>query len=130
LHLIYYIVYLTPFLLCTKIFAGCKTVPVFSTDPENGPTPDDLEKAATAAEADGLRVRILLITNPNNPLGTIYPPDVMKSAIDWARSRNMHTIVDELYALSCHDVSMLLLQFCHFAAQNKLNVETQNQSCR
>jgi len=82
---------------------------VHSTDPTVGPSRDDLENAAKKAEAEGLRVRILLITNPNNPLGTVYPQDVMKSAIEWARSRNMHTIVDELYALSCHDVSLLFL---------------------
>jgi len=86
-----------------KIFGGCKTVPVYSNDPKIGPTREDLEKAALAVEAMGLRVRILLITNPNNPLGTIYSAEVMKEAIDWARSRSMHTIVDELYALSCHD---------------------------
>ena len=74
-----------------------------SSDPTIGPTPDDLEHAATLAEAKGLRVRLLLITNPNNPLGTIYPPELVKSAIDWARSRKMHTIVDEIYALSVHD---------------------------
>lgn len=80
-------------------------MPVNSKEPTIGPSPEDLENAATRAEADGFRVRILLITNPNNPLGTIYPAEVMKSAIEWARSRRMHTIVDELYALSCHDVS-------------------------
>lgn len=92
-----------------KIFAGCRTVPVHSDDPTVGPTREDLEKAASAVEAEGLRVRILLITNPNNPLGTIYSAEVMKEAIDWARSRSMHTIVDELYALSCHDVSFSYL---------------------
>ena len=92
-----------------KIFAGCKTVPVHSANPMVGPTASDLEKAAAAAEADGFRVRILLLTNPNNPLGTIYPAEVIHSAIDWARSRNMHTIVDELYALSCHDVSKYMI---------------------
>ena len=67
-----------------------------------GPTPADLENAAQLAEGRGLRVKLLLITNPTNPLGTIYPPLVIKSAIEWARSRQMHTIVDELYALSVH----------------------------
>mmetsp|Transcript_1686 Transcript_1686/g.3898 ORF Transcript_1686/g.3898 Transcript_1686/m.3898 type:complete len:499 (-) Transcript_1686:71-1567(-) len=86
-----------------NIIAGCIAVPVHSSNPSIGPTPDDLENAATLAELKGLRVRLLLITNPNNPLGTIYPPELMKSAIDWARSRNMHTIVDEIYALSTHD---------------------------
>mmetsp|Transcript_13868 Transcript_13868/g.30230 ORF Transcript_13868/g.30230 Transcript_13868/m.30230 type:complete len:487 (-) Transcript_13868:47-1507(-) len=86
-----------------KIVAGLIAVPVHSKNPSIGPTPDDLENAATMAEEKGLRVRLLLITNPNNPLGTIYPPELVKSAIDWARSRKMHTIVDELYALSVHE---------------------------
>lgn len=86
-----------------KILAGLITVPVHSSNPSIGPTPDELEKAATEAEANGLRVRILLITNPNNPLGTIYPPEMVKSAIHWARSRKMQTILDEVYALSAHD---------------------------
>ncbi|KAL7535187.1 hypothetical protein ACHAXR_006327 [Thalassiosira sp. AJA248-18] len=85
-----------------KIIAGCIAVPVHSSNPSIGPTPADLENAASLAEAKGLRIRMLLITNPNNPLGTIYPPELIKSAIDWARSREMHTIVDELYALSVH----------------------------
>ena len=86
-----------------KIIAGCIAVPVHSTNPEIGPTAHDLDKAAKLAEAKGMRVRILLITNPNNPLGTIYPPEMIKSAVDWARSRKMHTIIDELYALSVHE---------------------------
>eukprot|EP00581_Thalassiosira_minuscula_P013756 CAMPEP_0183728716 /NCGR_PEP_ID=MMETSP0737-20130205/28727_1 /TAXON_ID=385413 /ORGANISM="Thalassiosira miniscula, Strain CCMP1093" /LENGTH=468 /DNA_ID=CAMNT_0025960729 /DNA_START=76 /DNA_END=1478 /DNA_ORIENTATION=- len=86
-----------------RINAGCVAVAVHSTNPAMGPTPDDLEHAATLAEAKGLRVRLLLITNPNNPLGTIYPPELIKSAVDWARSRKMHTIIDEIYALSVHN---------------------------
>jgi aspartate/methionine/tyrosine aminotransferase len=86
-----------------RINAGCIAVPVHSKDPTIGPTVDDLEQAATWAEDKGLRVAILLITNPNNPLGTIYPPEMMKSSIEWARSRKIHTVVDEIYALSTHD---------------------------
>ena len=83
--------------------AGCIAVPIHSKDPTIGPTVDDLEQAATWAEDKGLKVAILLITNPNNPLGTIYPPEMTKSSIEWARSRKFHTIVDEIYALSTHD---------------------------
>jgi len=85
-----------------KLLAGCVTVPVHSADPSAGPTAEELEEAALAAESRGLRIKILLITNPHNPLGTIYTPESMKSMIDWARSRNLHTIVDEIYALSTH----------------------------
>lgn len=87
-----------------KIIAGCIAVPVHcSADPSRGPSPRDLEDAALATEAKGLRVRMLLITNPCNPLGTIFSPEVMKDAINWARSRDIHTICDELYSLSTHD---------------------------
>lgn len=68
-----------------------------------GPTPDELENAALSAEERGLRVRVLLLTNPNNPLGTIYPPGIILSSIVWARNRSMHTIVDEIYALSAQE---------------------------
>lgn len=86
-----------------NIIAGCVAVPVYcSADPSRGPSPQDLENAALSAEAKGMRVRILLITNPCNPIGTIYSPEVMKAAIAWARNRDMHIICDELYALSTH----------------------------
>ena len=85
-----------------RMVAGCIAFPVHSTNAVLGPTSDDLERAAKLAEAKGLNVRILLLTNPNNPLGTIYPPELVKDAIDWARSRQMHTVVDEIYALSTH----------------------------
>ena len=87
-----------------RIFAGCKTIPVHSTNPSIGPSAEDLEKAAVEAEAKGLRVRLLLLTNPNNPLGTIYPSAIIKQSIGWARSRKMHTILDGIYGLSCHEV--------------------------
>ena len=83
-----------------KIVANSIAFPVYSSNPSLGPTPEELENAALLAEAKGLRVRILLLTNPNNPLGTIYSPECVKLSIDWARSRKMHTIVDEIYALS------------------------------
>lgn len=50
----------------------------------------------------GKRVRVLLLTNPNDPLGVIYKPDIMRAAVEWARGRRIHTIVDEIYALSVH----------------------------
>ena len=50
----------------------------------------------------GLNPKFLLITNPNNPLGVIYGPTTMLNAVTWARKRRLHTIVDEIYALSTH----------------------------
>ena len=95
--------YYAAFTFDLTILAKCTVVPVYSSNPSIGPTPDELENAAASAEERGLRVRVLLLTNPNNPLGTIYPPWIIQSSIDWARNRSMHTIVDEIYALSAQE---------------------------
>ena len=95
--------YYAAFTFDLTILAKSTVVPVYSPNPSVGPTPDELENAAASAEAKGLRVRVLLLTNPNNPLGTIYPPEFVKSSIDWARNRKIHTIIDEIYALSVHE---------------------------
>jgi 1-aminocyclopropane-1-carboxylate synthase len=50
-----------------------------------------------------MRVKFVLITNPNNPLGVIYGPDIVRDVVKWARKRSLHTIMDELYALSTHE---------------------------
>ena len=59
-------------------------------------------------------MKILLLTNPNDPLGVVYQPHVISDAISWARSHNVHTIVDEIFALTVHKVSTLfiLIEFC------------------
>lgn len=90
-----------------SIIAKCVPYPVHMEDQCHGPTRNDLEKVYCRLIKEGKTVRVLLLTNPNNPLGVIYSPSVMKDCIEWARSKNMHTIVDEIYALSVHkDVSL------------------------
>lgn len=51
--------------------------------------------------AKGCNVKAILLTNPSNPLGVIYSKEAMISCIAWARSKNLHIIVDEIYGLSC-----------------------------
>lgn len=87
--------------------AGCEPVPVYSKDPVKGPTIEELQRATDEAERKGITVKMLLLTNPNNPLGTVYKPHDILDMITWARSRGMHTIVDEIYALSMHKVRRL-----------------------
>lgn len=67
-----------------------------------GPTEKDLNLAYIQAMSKGLTPKFILLTNPNNPLGVIYKPQVLKDTIQWARKRNIHTIVDEIHALSAH----------------------------
>ena len=89
-----------------KVIAGCVPIPVHCSDPILGPTILELQAAITLAEKtvlkNGKKVKILLLTNPNNPLGIAYSAKVVEQSITWARSRGIHTIVDEIYALSMH----------------------------
>eukprot|EP00667_Euglena_gracilis_P009153 EG_transcript_9291 len=54
------------------------------------------------ADAPG-RVRCLLLTNPHNPLGTIYEATDLSTILEWAQQKGLHVVVDEIYALSCFD---------------------------
>ncbi len=88
-----------------KVVAKCVPFKVTMDNPSEGPSVKDLEAAYSIASERNLKVKMLLLTNPNNPLGTIYSAETMKNAIDWARGKNLHTVVDEIYGLSVHDVS-------------------------
>ena len=42
----------------------------------------------------------LLVTNPNNPMGTIYSDDTVRQMLAWCLDRKVHYVSDEVYALS------------------------------
>ncbi|KAJ3278569.1 acetyl-CoA synthetase, partial [Rhizoclosmatium sp. JEL0117] len=46
------------------------------------------------------RIKALLLTNPGNPSGRIIPRDTLLAYLKWANSKNLHVIVDEVYAFS------------------------------
>jgi len=75
---------------------------VHMANPVLGPTESELDLAFIEAKSQGLNPKFVLLTNPHNPLGVIYKPAVILNAISWARKRALHTIVDEIYALSTH----------------------------
>ena len=54
-------------------------------------TPDDLERAATA-NAKGL-----IISSPSNPTGAVYSKAELGAMAEWARSRGVTLISDEIY---------------------------------
>ena len=55
------------------------------------PLPD----AAAAAIDD--RTRAIVLCSPNNPVGSVYPPDIMHGFFDLAQARGVALIVDETY---------------------------------
>ncbi|HRK53007.1 MAG TPA: aminotransferase class I/II-fold pyridoxal phosphate-dependent enzyme [Cyclobacteriaceae bacterium] len=71
-------------------------------DIENGPllSVDHLNKALKDIENKGKRFRILVITNPDNPTGGMYPQSKLNEFADWCISHNIHMIVNEIYGLS------------------------------
>uniref|UniRef100_A0A7S1C0P6 Aminotransferase class I/classII large domain-containing protein n=1 Tax=Corethron hystrix TaxID=216773 RepID=A0A7S1C0P6_9STRA len=85
-----------------KLMAKCVPCPIYTSDPVKGPSPKELDSAAAAVVKRGLCLKVVLLTNPNNPLGVIYRRGVMLDCVKWARSKGLHTICDEIYALSCH----------------------------
>lgn len=71
--------------------AGGTPVPV-ATNPEHQfrPDPELLDRLARGATS-------LLFNSPNNPTGTIYPPDAIASIAETARRHDLWIISDEVY---------------------------------
>ena len=75
------------------------------------PVPIYLDESNIEAQLDGLAaqaaekdqpVNTLLITNPSNPLGTIYSEEIIKGMIHWCVKNKVHYVSDEIYALSVY----------------------------
>ena len=58
-----------------------------------------LDAALAAADRP---VKVLLYTNPSNPLGTIAPASEITDVIEWGATNGVHVVIDEIYALSVH----------------------------
>ncbi|XP_048806787.1 1-aminocyclopropane-1-carboxylate synthase-like protein 1 isoform X3 [Lagopus muta] len=66
-------------------------------------TAEKLEAALQRAKKQGIRVRALVLINPNNPLGNIYPAQLLKECLEFAHRHELHVIMDEIYMLSVYD---------------------------
>ena len=60
-------------------------------------TPELLDSALKSA---GRRVRALLFTSPDNPLGRVYSRPELEAVLSWAEHAGIHLVMDEIYALS------------------------------
>ncbi|TJZ57409.1 pyridoxal phosphate-dependent aminotransferase [Streptomyces piniterrae] len=77
----------------------CVAAPLTSKGSENFElTLEDLQRAYHAEKEPP---KLLVLTNPNNPLGVNYPKDLLEKIYDWAlKETQMHIISDEMYAHS------------------------------
>ncbi|MPZ64726.1 MAG: aminotransferase class I/II-fold pyridoxal phosphate-dependent enzyme [Pseudonocardiaceae bacterium] len=61
------------------------------------PDPADVEAKITD------RTRALVVINPNNPTGAVYPADVLGALVDIARRRSLLLLSDEIYDQILYD---------------------------
>lgn len=50
--------------------------------------------------ANGLNPRMILLINPNNPLGDVYDETTLLPILQFAAEKSLHVVIDEIYALS------------------------------
>jgi aspartate/methionine/tyrosine aminotransferase len=63
-------------------------------------TIEDLDNAYDRSLSAGHPPKVLLLTNPHNPLGTVCSREYLNTIITWCRGRHLHLITDEIYAMS------------------------------
>lgn len=49
------------------------------------------------------RTKIILVNSPNNPTGTVYPPEILKEIACIAEEKGLYVISDEVYSLLVFD---------------------------
>jgi alanine-synthesizing transaminase len=77
---------------------GARTV-YYPTDPTRHwlPDLDQLERAITP------RTRVLVVIDPNNPTGAVYPTDIRRGLIDIAERHGLVILADEVYGDLAYD---------------------------
>ncbi|KAJ2793544.1 hypothetical protein H4R21_005853 [Coemansia helicoidea] len=58
------------------------------------------ERALADLEKAGGKAKMLFLTTPQNPLGTIYPREVLRAFLRFASEHSLFVVFDEIYALS------------------------------
>ncbi|CAF0756700.1 unnamed protein product [Didymodactylos carnosus] len=78
---------------------------------------DSYKHGYEKAQLDGLRVRGIIIVNPGNPVGDIYDERTLMPILEFAAEKQLHVIVDEIYALSTfttlHEPFQSILSYKH-----------------
>jgi aspartate/methionine/tyrosine aminotransferase len=73
----------------------------YDLDPDNGWLPDltDLRRKLES----NLLVSGILIINPNNPTGAVYPVSLLKGVVDLAKEFGLFIVADEIYIHMCFE---------------------------
>ncbi|KAM8967128.1 1-aminocyclopropane-1-carboxylate synthase-like protein 1 [Pelodytes ibericus] len=62
-----------------------------------------LEEGLEKGRRQGIKIRALVLINPQNPLGEIYSKELLTECLEFGQRYNLHVIVDEIYMLSIFD---------------------------
>lgn len=94
------------------------------TKPEDGfqPTRKVLQDALLMAGRRQIKVRALLLANPNNPLGKVYDEETLRTIVDFATEHGLELISDELYARSVFDSQTPFISLAKVARDAGRNV--------
>ncbi|MFI9048308.1 pyridoxal phosphate-dependent aminotransferase [Streptomyces sp. NPDC053427] len=86
------------------VYAGKKVfgVPI-PADCGGVPDPDALRGTIRRARESGGDPRLLVLTLPDNPTGTLAPPSVIRALCALARAEDLLIVSDEIYRDSVHD---------------------------
>ena len=88
------VIVLAPYWVSYKeMIRMCMGVPVVVT-PEDGtftPCFEEIERAVTTA------TRAILVNSPNNPSGTIYPPELIEKIVNLCDKKGIFMICDDIY---------------------------------
>ncbi|KAL2920161.1 hypothetical protein HK105_200227 [Polyrhizophydium stewartii] len=85
----------------TRMYAQAKIVEVpTSRESDFTVTVADLDAAMIRASEQGVAVKVFLLANPQNPQGTIIGKEHLLELLQWCADKQIHAIVDEIYALS------------------------------
>ncbi len=80
--------------LYTAVLAKLGAEPLYyRTDPDSGWLPD-MEHLRSLITP---RTRVLVVIDPNNPTGAVYPPQVRRALIDLAETHGLTILADEVY---------------------------------
>ena len=66
-------------------------------------TAELLERKIKEQELSGRKVKAFLFCNPHNPLGTIFPKNLILQLMEVCKRHDTHFVSDEIYGLSVFD---------------------------
>jgi len=80
-----------------KLFDG--SVALSSLNEEQGwaPSKDDLEETIKKSKNEGVDLRFILVTNPNNPTGSMCSRKDLQDVVEVAKNNDLLIISDEIY---------------------------------